>query len=55
VPDPVREPVRTLPLIEPEPDTGHRVTGHEGYDSEEVDGAYCPIDPQERLQCDSCQ
>ena len=20
-----------------------------------VDGAYCPIDPQERLQCDSCQ
>jgi ribonucleoside-diphosphate reductase alpha chain len=49
------EPVRTLPLIEPEPDIAHRVTDHQGYDSEEVDGAYCPIDPQERLQCDSCQ
>lgn len=22
---------------------------------EYVDGAYCPVDPQERLQCDSCQ
>jgi ribonucleoside-diphosphate reductase alpha chain len=22
---------------------------------EVVDGAACPVDPQERLQCDSCQ
>jgi ribonucleoside-diphosphate reductase alpha chain len=31
------------------------VSDHEGYDSEEIDGAFCPIDPQERLQCESCQ
>jgi hypothetical protein len=43
-------------VIDPEAEAiAERVTGHEGYDSEEVDGAYCPIDPQERLQCDSCQ
>ena len=24
-------------------------------EQEMVDGASCPIDPQERLQCDSCQ
>ncbi|GAB3929244.1 ribonucleoside-diphosphate reductase subunit alpha [Microlunatus endophyticus] len=41
-----------LPVIEAD---APRVTEHEGYDSEEVDGAYCPIDPQERLQCESCQ
>jgi ribonucleoside-diphosphate reductase alpha chain len=41
-----------LPLINAE---GSRVTQHDGYDSEEIDGAYCPIDPQERLQCESCQ
>ena len=41
-----------LPVIEAD---ASRVTEHEGYDSEEVDGAYCPIDPQERLQCESCQ
>jgi ribonucleoside-diphosphate reductase alpha chain len=41
-----------LPVID---DDEARVTQHDGYDSEEVDGAYCPIDPQERLNCDSCQ
>ena len=32
-----------------------RVVDHEGFDREEIDGAFCPIDPQERVQCDSCQ
>ena len=32
-----------LPLVEIQPET------------ELVDGAVCPVDPQERLQCESCQ
>ncbi|MGI8769219.1 MAG: ribonucleoside-diphosphate reductase subunit alpha, partial [Propionibacteriaceae bacterium] len=39
-PPPV-EPEATLPLVDG--------------DTEVADGAYCPIDPQERLQCESCQ
>lgn len=34
-------PEATLPLVDG--------------DTEVADGAYCPIDPQERLQCESCQ
>lgn len=32
-------------------------SGHpmEEIEVEEVDGAYCPVDPQERVQCESCQ
>ncbi|QGN32156.1 ribonucleoside-diphosphate reductase subunit alpha [Microlunatus sp. Gsoil 973] len=50
-------PASTTP---PAPVAEHRtelpvVREHEGYDSEEIDGAFCPVDPQERLQCESCQ
>ncbi|NMR18628.1 ribonucleoside-diphosphate reductase subunit alpha [Cellulomonas fimi] len=39
--------VAALPAIEPVP------TGQD--DLEMVDGVACPVDPMERLQCDSCQ
>jgi ribonucleoside-diphosphate reductase alpha chain len=46
------------PPAAPEPETRTElavVSEQDGYDSEEIDGAFCPVDPQERLQCESCQ
>ncbi|MBM9464986.1 ribonucleoside-diphosphate reductase subunit alpha [Aeromicrobium sp. YIM 150415] len=40
----------SAPVVEAEP-----VVPEEAQELEVVDGAACPIDPQERLQCDSCQ
>lgn len=40
----------SAPVAEAEP-----VVPEEAQELEVVDGAACPIDPQERLQCDSCQ
>lgn len=40
----------TVPAVVPD-----EVEELEMADGEYVDGAYCPVDPQERLQCESCQ
>ena len=57
-PAPVAEPVASASpvqtLAQPVTSIGP-VLDESVEELEIVDGAYCPIDPQERLQCDSCQ